>query len=409
MIRSAKASTKFSNLHKREEIVAFIEEYKNVMSCCIDMIWKARKIPRLLTRKHTSKIKTWLSQRAIQCAAKQASAIVRGTKQKQKQRLYRIKKLKEEGHLKSARKLQRIYDKNKVSKPCLDRVNPEFDSRFVKIDLNNSTSFDGWVTLTSLGNKLKIVVPFKKHKNFIKLESRGKLKPGIRLSDRNLTFMFELPDVPLRTTGKVLGIDIGSKSTLSCSDDQQITKDHHGWTYQDIALKMARRKKGGNGFRRAQAHRTNFTNWAINRLDFNNVKQVNLEDIKYLKKGRHVAGQIRHWSYPEIFDRLEAKLGEQGVLVRKFNPAYTSQRCSGCGWVRQGNRRRKLFICDKCGLKLDADLNASRNLSLELLPLTEKQRSTAAFKQGFYWRVVDTGAYSPCDPKNLQSNKRLYF
>ena len=68
-------------------------------------------------------------------------------------------------------------NKLKSSKPNINEVEPVLDSRFVNIDLNNETTFDGWITLSSLGNKLKIQIPFNKHKHFNKLNQIGKIKP----------------------------------------------------------------------------------------------------------------------------------------------------------------------------------------------------------------------------------------
>lgn len=44
-------------------------------------------------------------------------------------------------------------------------------------------------------------------------------------------------------------------------------------------------------------------------------------------------------------------------------PAYTSQRCSRCGHARAANRvSQAVFRCRVCGLKINADLNAARNI-----------------------------------------------
>ena len=56
-------------------------------------------------------------------------------------------------------------------------------------------------------------------KHFNKMLQSGTLKKGIRLSKHNITFMFDLKDVELKNEGKTLGIDIGQTTTLSCSDE----------------------------------------------------------------------------------------------------------------------------------------------------------------------------------------------
>ena len=44
-------------------------------------------------------------------------------------------------------------------------------------------------------------------------------------------------------------------------------------------------------------------------------------------------------------------------------PAYTSQRCSACGYTARNNRRsRDAFACRHCGFALGADVNAARNI-----------------------------------------------
>lgn len=382
MIRSTKTSLKFSNKGKLNQLHCFIDEYRNVVIKFIDLFWDEKNLQTLIDRGSTSKIESWLSKRAIQCAAKQASAIVRGTRQKQKQRLFMIKKLIMEGKVSDTGKLQRIYDGAKISKPNVNNVEPELDSRFVKIDMESSTSFNGWITLSSLGNKLKLIIPFKKHKHFNKMLEKGVLKSGVRLSKNMITFMFDI-EVDKKVNGTTLGIDVGLESCLSCSNGQVIQNDNHGHNFMSICKKIARREKESKGFKKAQAHRANYINWSINRLNLIDVKEVNREEIKHLRKNKRVSKIMSAWSYGKLFDVLDRKFEEQGVLVNKLSPAFTSQRCSRCGWVREGNRRLKIFKCDKCFFEHDADLNASINLSLKL-----EQRLSRDNKTGFYWSVI---------------------
>lgn len=387
MIRSTKTSTKFSNKEKKNELNSFIDEYRNVVSQFVDLLWNEPKIPSLLPKELTSQVDTWLSARMLQCAGKQASAIVRGTQKKQKQRLYIIDKLNSEGQFKKARRLQRIYDEASVSKPNISQVEPELDSRFVKIDLENETSFDGWITLTSIGNKLKIVLPFKKTKHFNEMLRKGTLKLGVRLNKSNFTFMFDLQEVEKKPKGSVLGIDIGQTTTLSCSNGVTSKKNNHNYDLASITDILSRKKKGSKGFQKAIEHRKNYVNWTINQLNLNGIKQVNIEKIKHLRRGKRSSRGLSHWTYTEIFDKLESYCTEQGVLVKKVSPTYTSQRCSNCGWTRKSNRKGKLFKCEKCSFECDSDLNASLNITLELPEISRKQRLQQVNRIGFYWNV----------------------
>jgi len=406
MIRSTKASLKFSNHNKLETLHAFIAEYKKVVSTFVEMLWNEKTVKPLIPKEFTSKIDSWISKRAIQCAAKQASGIVRGTKQKQERRLFQIKKLQSEN--KNPSKLQKIYNNVKTTKPVVDHIEAELDSRFVKINMENKTTFDGWVTLTCLGNKIKINIPFKKHKHFNKLLLKGKIKDGIRISNYMITFMFDI-EVKPKTKGATIGIDVGLKSTLSSSNGQVIQTDKHGHDYMSICKKLSKKKKGSKGFRKVRSHRTNYINWTINQLNLNDVKEVNREEIKNLRKGKRQSRLMSRWNYGELFDVLDKKLEDKGVRVNKLNPTYTSQRCSQCGWVRKGNRKLKLFMCDKCCYQQDSDMNASINLSLKLKPIGVQQRLKHENRTGFYWNVDDQVLIVPeCPTKTNIDNRKIF-
>lgn len=398
MIRSTKVTNKFANKQKLAQLHVFITEYRNVVSKFVDLLWIQDKIPTLLPKETTTQVNTWLSARMLQCAGKQASAIVRGTKTKQNKRLYVINKLKEEGKFKQARKLQAIYDKNHATKPNINEVEPELDSRFIKIDLDNETSFDGYITISSIGNKLKLQLPFKKTKHFNKLQNKGDIKTGIRLNKKNITFMFDIKE-PQKQTGSILGIDIGKCETLSCSNGFQTTKNNHGHDLNTILNRMSRKKKGSKAFQREEAHRTNYINWSINQLNLSNVGEVRIERIKNMRKGRRSSRMLSHWTYTDIFGKLESRCEEQGVHVKQVTPTYTSQRCSKCGWTRKNNRKGKQFKCGSCGYTCDSDLNASVNISLDLKPISKKERLLNKNRTGFYWNLTSKENIVPCVQK----------
>jgi transposase len=385
MIKSTKTSLKFSNTNKLKAVSSFIDEYKRVTQFFVDYLWPLPKIPVLLPKDVTSQVESWLSKRALQCSAKQASGIVRGTQQKDKQRNFKYNQFLKEGKFKKARKLKRVIEKFPISKPVLETICPELDSRFVKIDLSNSTSFDGWVVLASFGNKLKLQLPVKRTRHFNKLMKTGHIKTGIRLSKRDITFSFEMPDIPKKDSGSVLGIDIGSTNAFTCSDSQINKNDRDGWNLSNILDRLSGRKKGSKGFEKTQSHRTNYINWSINQLNLTKVKKVRLENIKYLRTGCRSSRKLSHWTYTAIFDKLEDYCSQSGVQTETISPTYTSQRCSQCGWVRKNNRKKKLFRCTSCGFSADADLNASSNIALDLSPILKKERLLHKNRTGFYW------------------------
>jgi putative transposase len=73
--------------------------------------------------------------------------------------------------------------------------------------------------------------------------------------------------------------------------------------------------------------------------------------------------KMQYWSYYKTIGKLERLCEENGVLLTKVNPAYTSQTCSNCGCVDKNSRNGESYVCQHCRYKIDADLNASINIS----------------------------------------------
>ena len=392
-IKSSKLSLKFANINKSLAIGNFIENYHKLVSNYVDILWDLEKIPLLVPKEITSSVSTTLSARIQQCAGKQASGIVRGTRKKQEQMLWKLKKLEEEGKFKYARKLKEKLNKTRISKPIVKNLECELDERFIRIDFDNKTSFDGWITISSIGNKQKIIIPVKKTKHFNSLEDNSeRLLKGIRLSKEKITFNFEMIKKESKSTGTTLGIDIGSSSVISCSNGFQSVENSHGYDLSKINKILCRKKKGSKSFKKTQDHRKNYINWSINQLNLDDVQKVRLENIKHLRKNRKSSRFLSHWTYTEIFEKLESHCNNSGVQIETIDPTYTSQRCSKCGRVRKANRKGKWFKCDSCGHSLDSDLNASLNISFTLPKIPKEVRLMNRNRKGFFW--LESGFYS---------------
>jgi hypothetical protein len=75
-----------------------------------------------------------------------------------------------------------------------------------------------------------------------------------------------------------------------------------------------------------------------------------------------VVREHRLWNRVGLHQRAYTMLRQNTALgSQMINPAYTSHTCSRCGAL--GARDRHRFVCECCGLRAHADLNASRNLA----------------------------------------------
>jgi IS605 OrfB family transposase len=339
IVRSTKLSLKFLNKQKREQVHLFIDEYRRVGQIICDQLWNIQQLPKFIDIKTLNVGETWLGNTSLQCVAKQISAIIKGTK-------------------KSGRALNKI-----PTKPNVQEIQPELDARFITL-INfdkNESSFDGWVSLRCLGNKLKIIFPLKKTKHFNKLSSKGILRNCVRLTKKDVHLMFDF-EVERTTSQNNVGIDIGIVNVVSLSSDQVISKHPHKWTLSKILQKLSRQKKGSKNFKQTQDLRENFIGWSINKINFDNIGSVSIENIKDLRHGKKCDRFRSHWTYTQIFNRLNMKAESLGVQVTKVDPRNTSRKCSKCGEIDKYSRKGKKFKCTKCGFELDADLNASKNI-----------------------------------------------
>ena len=64
-----------------------------------------------------------------------------------------------------------------------------------------------------------------------------------------------------------------------------------------------------------------------------------------------------------LVSQLSYKAEYAGRELVKVNPSYTSRTCSGCGVILMEKLAiYRLFVCQACGLVMDRDRNAARNI-----------------------------------------------
>ena len=94
----------------------------------------------------------------------------------------------------------------------------------------------------------------------------------------------------------------------------------------------------------------------------------NLSGIRKLYRkgngqGRSYRGQMNSWSFSELQRQIEYKAHWEGLPVIYVHPHGTSAKCSVCGsrLARIPEENRKLK-CRTCGVTVDRDVNAARNI-----------------------------------------------
>jgi len=332
MIRRSQININYANNGKKDQLDLFCKEAVRAVNLYIDLLWEQDDFNSKFVK---VKVDTWLSARMQQCLGKQALEIV-----------------------KSQRK------RKKKTKPIFKRHSFNLDSRFITI-VQDINSFDIWITIGSIGNRIKIILPGKKHKHFNKFADWN-LKKSIRLRCVNgkyyVDVYFEKTDKNKKIFGREVGLDIGYKKLISTSDYRT-----YGYELEAVYQKISRKKQGSKAFKRSLVERDNKTNQIVNQVPLKRVKTLVVEDLKNLKqktKGKlkkTFVNKMQRWSYRDVLDKLASLAEEIGFTLKKINPAYTSQRCSACGVICKSNRQGEIYKC-ACGLFLDADVNASLNI-----------------------------------------------
>jgi putative transposase len=80
-------------------------------------------------------------------------------------------------------------------------------------------------------------------------------------------------------------------------------------------------------------------------------------------QGRGYRARMNSWSYAELQRQVEYKARWEGLPVIYVNPAGTSRKCSRCGSrMARIPEENRISTCQGCGLTVDRDVNAARNI-----------------------------------------------
>ena len=193
----------------------------------------------------------------------------------------------------------------------------------------------------------------------------------------------EEPDLePLNGHGSV-GVDVGIKSLAVTSDGTEFEGTKALYRYERklnrLNRELSRRKKGGANWRKTKAkiartHQkiTNVRRHAQHQASHHIVEHLQpniviLEDlnIKGMLKNHKLAKAISDAGMFELHRQLTYKANWRNVQVIKADRWYASSKtCSGCGYKKTDlTLADRIYECSECGLSIDRDLNAARNLA----------------------------------------------
>jgi len=80
------------------------------------------------------------------------------------------------------------------------------------------------------------------------------------------------------------------------------------------------------------------------------------------KMTKKVLQSLSHYKFRQ---RLTYKSNIYGTTFNSVREDYTSKTCGKCGNIDNKLGSKKIYDCRKCGVKMDRDVNASRNILLK--------------------------------------------
>ena len=192
-------------------------------------------------------------------------------------------------------------------------------------------------------------------------------------------FSVETEEKPLEPAGKAVGIDVGLEKFATLTEGEPIQNPRFFRTDQKDLAKAQRkknRKRAARIHERIKNRRNDFCH-QVSAYLIRNFDVIVFEKLKVLNmvQNGHLAKSIADAAWSKLIELTAYKAENAGRTLIQVNPRNTSQMCSGCGELVKKELSVRIHHCSRCGLKIDRDLNAARNiLSLGLQTLRESPR-----------------------------------
>ena len=177
---------------------------------------------------------------------------------------------------------------------------------------------------------------------------------------------------------EAIGIDVGLDSFLTTSQGEKIDNPRYLTKSEEKLAKIQRwhsRKKLKSSNRKKSRLKVArlYEKITDQRLDFLHKLSSGLAksfqliafeklNIKGMVRNKYLAKSISDASWNRFLQQLRYKAAEAGIWAVEINAKNTSQICSGCGSNVPKTLAVKKHKCPQCGLIIDRDINAAKNI-----------------------------------------------
>ena len=195
-------------------------------------------------------------------------------------------------------------------------------------------------------------------------------------------------------TAPKIGIDLGLKTFATLSNGELIKNQRHLKQHEEQLAKLqkelSKKKKGSQNRKKAKFKvailHEKVSNTRGDFLHKTSTHLVNTYSLIALEKlassemsQKNFGKQINDAGWNMFANMLSYKAEEAGCQVVFVNPKNTTQECSNCHRIIKKELSERMHVCPFCGLIIDRDLNAARNI---LIRATEGQSGSNASGDG---------------------------
>jgi len=288
----------------------------------------------------------------------------------------------EESHKDLAKTIfHNLLEKNKT--PTFERISLNLSSGVVKLLLKkNEKNFDYVLKISSLEKGKPIYIPLKRNSYAESVEGKFLNACQIIETENRVEFRLikELKKKEYEPRTEAIAIDLGLNPVIATDRgdligrkflsylkkiDKQITERMR--YLQKKGINPNSDKKYKEYIRRTRAFLENEINRMLNKLvEIYRPKKIIVEKLDFSGINFHNPEMnriIRNFGKKFFLKKLRRLKELNGIEIVEVNPSYTSITCSTCGFVSKKNRKgTHEFECQRCGKKINAQINAARNI-----------------------------------------------
>ena len=261
------------------------------------------------------------------------------------------------------------------------------DNHVVRVQQSKkANSFPLWATITTLEKRHTCSIPLLPYPFFTKAPGDLKNYCSVTVGTKStitVSLVKVMEQTPLREEGPTIGLDFGLNTLFATSYgdlcgttlypwlsriDNELTHLTANLQRQHIPLQHSKRYR--NFQKKIRRYVTNEINRCVNTIvERYHPKAIVVEelDFRYGGLSPRLNRLVSRCGRAVVKKKFQNLYETSGIAIQSVNPAYTSQECSGCGYVARKNRNGRHFACFFCHKTLHADLNSAKVIEKRFL------------------------------------------